>query len=58
MNGYIGFFNRQRVEVYADTYFQAKDKVIAHFKVKPNRQHLVVVVLADKAGVPVEHTAA
>ena len=50
MNGYIFFYNGQRVEVYA-----AKVKAVAHFKPPKFKQHMVHGALAEKNGTPVSH---
>lgn len=56
MNGYIGFYNGKRAEVYAASLWAAKEQVIALFKVPKSKQGLVAVVLAEKDGEPVQHT--
>jgi hypothetical protein len=53
MNGYIGFFNGRRTEVYADTLYEAKTKAIAHFKPTKSKAHMVSVMLAE-TNVPVD----
>lgn len=47
MNGYIAFFNRQRIEVYADTLHDAKQQAIQRLKVPKSKQGLVAVELAE-----------
>lgn len=54
MNGYIIFFRNKRFEVQADSLYEAKQKGIEHFKVKHKDEHLVVPVLAEKLGKPVQ----
>jgi hypothetical protein len=53
--GYVGFYNQQRVEVHASGMWEAKEKVIRHFKVPKSKQGLVAVVLAERNGETVEH---
>ena len=55
MNGYIGFYLGQRVEVYADSLYGAKIKVIKKLNVPKNKESLVAVELAERGGKPVEH---
>ena len=55
MNGYIFFYNGQRVEVYAATLYEAKVKAVAHFKPPKSKQHMVHGALAEKNGTPVSH---
>lgn len=57
MNGYVAFFNGKRIEVYADSLYQAKLKAIAEFKAPKKREHMVTVVLAEKNGEQVTHVA-
>ncbi len=57
MHGYIAFYNGKQHEVHADTLFEAKQKAVAHFKPPKSKQHMVHVVLAEKDGQPVTHTA-
>ena len=56
MFGYIAFYNNRRHELPADSLFAAKQKAVAHFKVKPKQAHMVSVMLAEKDGQPVTHT--
>lgn len=56
MNGYVAFYNRQRLEVYAKDLWAAKQQVIEKLKVPKSKQHLVSVLLAEKDGQPVTHT--
>ena len=56
MYGYIAFYNGRRHELHADSLFSAKEKAVAHFKVKPKQAHMVSVVLAEKDGEQVTHT--
>lgn len=56
-NGYVAFFNGKRIEVYADNLYQAKLKAIDQFKAPKSKQHMVSVMLAEKNGETVTHTA-
>lgn len=55
MNGYIAFWRGKRIEVYASTSYEAQQKAAALFKAK--KAYEVTVVLAERAGEPVVHTA-
>ena len=57
MNGYIGFYNGNTVEILAATLFEAKTKALAHFRAPKSKQHMVHVELAEKDGEPVTHVA-
>lgn len=52
--GYVCFYNGKRVEVYADTTFQAQKQVAAMLKVPPKKQYMITVVLAERNGDPVK----
>lgn len=55
MNGYVFFYHSKRVEVEAETLYDAKVKALAHFKPKKSDQHMVHGMLAEKDGQPVVH---
>jgi hypothetical protein len=55
MNGYIAFYRGKRAEVYADTSYEAQQKAAIVFKAK--KSYEVTVMLAEKNGVEVVHTA-
>lgn len=55
MNGYVCFYRGKRAEVYANSSFEAQQKAAAQFKAK--KAYEVSVVLAEKSGDPVTHTA-
>jgi IMP cyclohydrolase len=57
MNGYVAFYNNKRIEVHAETLYAAKQKAIVELKVPKKREHMVSVVLAEKDGEQVTHTA-
>ena len=56
MNGYVAFYNGQRLEVYAKDLWAAKQQVIEKLKVSKSKQHMVSVMLAEKDGHSVVHT--
>lgn len=56
MNGYIAFFQRKQVELYAESLYDAKLQAIAHFKVPKSKQGLLAVVLAEVDNKPVVHS--
>lgn len=56
MNGYVCFYNGKRLEIYAKTPWEAKQKVIAQLKVPKSKQGLISVNLAEKDGKQVVHT--
>lgn len=49
-NGYIGFLGDKKVEIYADTLADAKQKALAHFKPSKKDKGRVSVHLAEKDG--------
>lgn len=57
MNGYVCFYARKRVEVYADTTFAAQSKAAEMLNVPVKKRHQITVVLAEKQGQEVEHHA-
>ena len=57
MNGYIAFFNGKRHELHAESLYAAKQAAVAHFKPAKTKQHMVSVMLAERGGEPVVHTA-
>lgn len=61
MNGYVTFYRGERLEVHADTTFEAQQKAQAEFQKKHPRRKVkgyeVSVHLAEKAGQPVVHVA-
>jgi hypothetical protein len=54
MNGYICFYKGKRLEVYAETLIQARDKASKEFKAR--KDYEVTCVLAEKDGKQVTHT--
>lgn len=57
MNGYVCFFERKRIEVRANTLYEAKVKAIQEFRVAKSKEHLVIAELAELNGKPYIHTA-
>lgn len=55
--GYVAFYSGRRVEVYANTLYEAKQRVVKHLKVPPKREHMVSVMLAEVGGKGVTHVA-
>lgn len=47
MNGYICFYNSKRVEIYAETMFEARDKAAKTLKVKDKFAYRISVNLAE-----------
>lgn len=56
MNGYLAFYKGKRLEVYAETSYQAQEKAAKEFKAKKSYQ--VSVMLAEKDGQPITHDPA
>ncbi len=54
MNGYIAFYRGKKMEVNAETSYQAQQKAAQAFKAK--KSYEVKVVLAEKDGEQVTHT--
>ena len=57
MNGYIGFYNGEQVDILAATKYEAVIKAMAHFRAPRSRQHMVHVELAERSGKQVTHVA-
>ncbi len=55
MNGYMCFYKEKVIAVYADSSYAAQQKAATLLKAK--RAYEVTVVLAEKDGEPVVHTA-
>ena len=56
LNGYIGFYNCKRVELYATDTSAAIKAAISFFRPPKSKQHMVHVYLAELNGQPVIHT--
>ena len=55
LNGYKALFKGKSIEVYAASSYEAQQKAAAQFKAK--KSYEVTVVLCEKAGEQVVHTA-
>lgn len=55
MNGYVALYKGKRIEVHAMTKLEAQTLAAAHFKAR--KPYDVTVMLAEKDGVQVTHTA-
>ena len=55
MNTYVAFYKSKRLEVSADTSYEAQTKAAAAFRAR--KSYEVTVVLAEKDGEQVTHTA-
>lgn len=61
MNGYVCFWGSERLEVYAETLLEAKDKAVAEAQAKTRKKvkpHDVTALLAEMNGEPVIHSGA
>jgi len=56
MNGYIAVYKGKRIEVWADSLYAAKLEAIARLNVPRNKEHMVVVMLAQSGDKTVTHT--
>lgn len=54
MNGYVCFYRGKRIEVHAETTFEAQQKAAAQFKAR--KSYEVTVMLAEKNGEQVTHS--
>lgn len=53
MNGYIAFYKGKKLEVYANTSYEAQLKAATQFKAR--KSYDVEVMLAEKSNKPVVH---
>jgi hypothetical protein len=56
MNGYIAFYRGKKMEVYAATSLEARDKAASAFKAR--KAYDVTVMLCEKDGEQVTHSTA
>jgi len=56
VNGYIAFYKNKKMEVYAETSYEAQQKAAKSFKAK--KSYEVTVVLCEKEGEQVTHDGA
>lgn len=53
---YQAFFNGKTVELTASSLYAAKLKAVAHFKPRKSQEHMVTVILTQRAdGTAVQH---
>lgn len=52
--GYIAIFNSKKIEIYANSLYEAKQKAIKYFRPNKRQEHNILVVLAEKDNKPVE----
>ena len=55
MNGYVAFYKGKRLDVHAETSYEAREKAAALFKAR--QSYKVTVILAEKDGEQVTHIA-
>jgi hypothetical protein len=48
--GYVCFYNGKRVEIFADSMFQARELAEKLFKPSKSKKHMISVVLAEIDG--------
>lgn len=53
MNVYVAMFDRKKIELYAESLYEAKLKALEHFKPSKSKQGLVSVHLVEVKGEPV-----
>ena len=58
INGYVCFYNGQRIEVYAQSVLGARLKAENSFKPPRRQRHMISVVLAERGGQVVEQSPA
>lgn len=56
MNGYICFYRGKRIELHAESSYQAQQKAAAQFKAK--KAYEITVMLAETNGEQVTHSTA
>lgn len=55
--GYVAIYGARRHELYANSLFEARQKAVEHFRPRKRDAHMVTVVLAEKNGKTITHTA-
>lgn len=53
---YKAFYAGKQADIYANTLLEAKNKAVAYFKAPKSKQHMVSVIICEKAGEPVTHS--
>ena len=56
-NGYVCFYNSQKVEVRAKSSFAAQQEAARILRIKENKRHMISVILCEKDGKEVTHAA-
>lgn len=57
MNGYVGMYNGSKVEVYAESIWDAKQKALKLLNVPKKKQGLMSIMLAEVNGMGYIHNA-
>jgi hypothetical protein len=55
MDGYIGLYNGTKVEVYADSIWEAKQKAVQLLNVPKKKEGLLSIMLAEVNGAQYVH---
>lgn len=55
MDGYIGLYNGTKVEVYADSIWEAKQKAVQLLNVPKKKEGLLSIMLAEVNGTQYVH---
>jgi hypothetical protein len=55
VNGYVCFYNQQRIEVQAETSYAAQCEAGKRFKLPAKSHHRITVMLVEKDGETVYH---
>lgn len=56
MNGYLAFYKGKKIEVYANSSYEAQRKAALAFRAR--KEYDVTIVLCEKEGVQVVHSTA
>lgn len=57
MNKYVAFYGQKQIDVEAETSYAAQKKAAEVLKVKPNKQYMITIMLAERSdGTQVVHT--
>lgn len=57
MNGYVCLYGKTRLEVHANTTYEARCKAVEHLKIPKSKVHMISVILAEKDNAKVTHIA-
>ena len=55
MNGYIAYYNNKKIDVYADTSYQAQQRAAKVLNVSEKNRYKITVILAEKNNQQVTH---